>query len=317
MIREEKQQNLPAVRPMHNRTFASLLDGLTLTVAGVLIVVIFMVYMTQVSFNSEIDWRDAGFEGGLMYICTVSFYLLLRSYSSRKGRSVEAYSRALQRIERNNDAIVQRGYARHTRAYCRAWEEEELNGAREHVLADAGIRLAEFNGTYCKYSRKELAEKFPELTEFQRQTVLRAKRIRRLKYDESYLSVYDKHGRRSSPSGGFTARKMKRVQLAQTLVTTALTSSLSISMALNIVADPSFATVVMCLVKIVTILACGVWGMIGGYNMSAVREVEEMGAKADEQERFIKWCEQAPKGEKDDPALETGAAPAVVPSQPV
>ena len=313
MIKEENPQNLPALRPVRNKTFAGLLDGLTLTVAGVLIVVIFMVYMTQVSFNSSIDWKDAGFEGGLMYICTVSFYLLLRSYSSRKGRSIDAYVKAAERIERNNDTIVQKGYARYTHEYCRAWEEEELNGAREHVLADAGIKLAEFNDSFCKYSKKELREKFPELTEFQLKIILRAKRIKRLEYDESYLSVYDKHGRRCAPSGGFTTRKMKRVQLVQTLVTTALTSSLSISMVLNIVTDPSFATVVMCLVKIVTILGCGVWGMIGGYNMSSVREVEEMGAKADEQERFIVHCENRKGKGQYETAVETGNAAAVVP----
>lgn len=314
MIKEEKPQNLPALRPVRNKTFASLIDGLTLTVAGILIIVIFMVYMTQVSFNSDIDWKDAGFEGGLMYICTVSFYLLLRSYSARKGRSIETYAKAAARIERNNETIVQKGYARHTHEYCRAWEEDELNGAREHVLADAGIKLAEFNGVFCKYNKKELVAKFPELSEYQLQTILRAKRIKRLEYDESYLSVYDKHGRRCAPSGGFTTRKMKRWQTVQTLVTTALTSSLSISMALSIVANPSFATVVMCLVKIVTILGCGVWGMIGGYNMSSVREVEEMGAKADEQERFIKWCETAPAKEVHETAVETGNAAAVVPA---
>lgn len=298
MIKDEKSQDLPALRPARNKTFAGLLDGLTLTVAGILIVVIFMVYMTQVSFNSSVDWKDAGFESGLMYICTVSFYLLLRSYSARKGRATEAYLKATERIERNNDEIVGRSFAGHTHEYCRAWEEEELNGAREHVLADAGIKLEEFCGEYCKYNKKELGKKFPGLSEFQRKTILRAKRIKRLKYDESYLSVYDKHGRRCAPSGGFTTRKMKRLQLVQTLVTTALTSALSISMALSIVEDPSFATVVMCLVKIVIIIGSGIWGMIGGYNMSAVREVEEMGAKADEQARFIKWCESVKQGGK-------------------
>lgn len=298
MIKDEKPQEfLPALLPKRNKTFSSLIDGLTLTVAGVLIIVIFMMYMTQVSFNSNVDWKDAGFEGGLMYICTVSFYLLLRSYSMRKGRGTEAYRKASERIERNSDGIVQKGFARYTREYCKAWEEDELNSAQERVLADAGIKISEFKSKLCKYNAKELAAAFPDFTEYQRKTIARAKKIKRLRYDESYLSVYDKHGRRSSPSGGFTARKLKHLQLVQTLFTTALTSSLSISMALNIVADPSFATVVTCLVKIVIILASGMWGMIGGWNMSSVREVEELNAKADEQERFMKWCEVTPKKE--------------------
>lgn len=39
-------------------------------------------------------------------------------------------------------------------------------------------------------------------------------------------------------------------------------------------------------------------GMIGGYNFSTQQEVREMDARADEQERFIKWCETEKDGEK-------------------
>ena len=299
MIKDEKPQDfLPALIPKKNRNFSSLIDGMTLSVAAILIIVIFMMYLTEVSFNGNINWKDVSFSGLLMYIFTVSFYFLLRSFSGRKGRQTPNYLKAQERIEQNNDKIVQSGYAARTREYCRAWEDAELDSARSHVLADAGIKLADFKNEYCKYNEGELTAAFPDLTEYQRETIARAKRIKRLRYDESYLSVYDKHGRRKAPSGGFTTRFMKRVQTLQTLITTALSSIFSVYIALDIIANPSFATVVMCLVKIVIILGCGAWGMIGGWNMSSVREVEELGAKADEQERFIKWCEITPQKEK-------------------
>ena len=319
MIKEEKQQVLlPALLSKRNHTFAGLIDGITLSVAAILIIVIFMMYLTEVSFNGNIDWKNVGFSGALMYVCTVSFYFLLRSFSSRKGRLTQNHLKAQERIEKNNAEIVERGYASRTREYCRAWEDAEIDSARSHVLADAGIALVQFKEEYCKYSAKELAAEFPDLTEYQCETIARAKKIKRLRYDESYLTVYDKHGRRKSPSGGFTTRTLRHIQTLQTLVTTALSSVFSVYMALDIIANPSFATVVMCLVKIVIILGCGAWGMIGGWNMSSVREVEEMGAKADEQERFIKWCESAPKKEKSDAAaVETCNAAAVVPARAV
>lgn len=286
-----------------NRAFSDFIDGITLTVVAVLLVVIFMVYMTQVSFNSSVSWKDVGFEGVLMYACTVSIYLLLRAFSRRKGKQSEKYNLARERIERNNARIVSEGFARRTAEYCRAWEDQELDTARSHVLSDAGIKLGEFNGEFCKYGKKEIRTKFPDLSEFQIQTIFRAKKIKRLKYDESYLSVYDRNGRRISPSGGIKTKTVVRLQTVQTLFTTALTSVFSVSMALDIIADPSFATVVTCLVKIVIILGFGAWGMVGGYNMSAVRETDELGAKADEQERFMKWCETTPD-KKKTPASE-------------
>ena len=86
MIDKKPQEFLPALRPAKSKSFASLIDGITLSVAAILIIVIFMMYLTEVSFNGNIDWKNVGFSGALMYVCTVSFYFLLRSFSSRKGR---------------------------------------------------------------------------------------------------------------------------------------------------------------------------------------------------------------------------------------
>ena len=286
-----------------NRAFSDFIDGITLTVVAVLLVVIFMVYMTQVSFNSDISWKDVGFEGVLMYACTVAVFLLLRSFSRRKGKRTDKYNLAVERIEMNNSRIVSEGYARRTAEYCHEWEDRELDITRERILSESGIKLNEFNERYCKYGKRELLSKCTELSEFQIKTIIRAKKIKRLKYDESYLSVSDRNGRRISPSGGIKTKTIIHLQTLQTLITTAITSLFSVSMALDIIADPSFATVVTCLVKIVILLCSGTWGMVGGYNMSAVREVAELGAKADEQERFMKWCETTPD-KKKTPASE-------------
>ena len=131
MIKEEKQQVLlPALLSKRNHTFAGLIDGITLSVAAILIIVIFMMYLTEVSFNGDIDWKNVGFSGALMYVCTVSFYFLLRSFSSRKGRLTQNHLKAQERIEKNNAEIVGKGYASRTREYCRAWEDAEIDSAR-------------------------------------------------------------------------------------------------------------------------------------------------------------------------------------------
>ena len=45
------------MRPAKSKSFASLIDGITLSVAAILIIVIFMMYLTEVSFNGNIDWK--------------------------------------------------------------------------------------------------------------------------------------------------------------------------------------------------------------------------------------------------------------------
>lgn len=296
MIRSESVPELREIntplKPHKNITFQGVMDGITLTAVAVLLVVVFLVYMTQISLAADFSWKDITTEGALMYACTVSIYLLLRSFSIRKGRLTPDYKKAAEQIETNNDTIVSKGYAKKTAEYCREWEDEELKNTRTHILADAGIDYKDFVEKYCKYDKEELAKAFPDLTEYQKKIIGLAQKVKRLNYDESYLSVYDKQGKRQSPSGGMRVKIYNRWKTIQILVTSAVSSFFTVSLASEIIADPSLATVVICLVKVMVIIIFGVWGMVGGYQLSSVREVTEMKAKADEQRRFIKYCEQ-------------------------
>ena len=287
----DDNNNVSFIKPKKSISFQNIMDGITLTAVVVLFIVIFLVYLTQVSLDTNISWKQITTEGVLMYACTVSIYLLLRSYSMRKGRLTDEFLKSVDLIEANNDIIVSKGYAGKAAEYCRKWEEDELKSVRTHILADAGIKFEDYEKEYCKYDKKELFEKFPELTEYQKKIISIAQKVKRLKYDESYLSVYDKCGKRISPSGIIRVKTLNRWKTVQILITSAISSVFSISLAREIIADPTFATIVTCLVKVVIILIFGVWGMVGGYQMSAVKEVAEMKAKADEQKRFIKYCE--------------------------
>jgi len=72
--------------PKKQRAFSDFVDGITLTVVAVLIVVIFMVSMTNIAFDTKINVKDFGVQVFILYFCTVSVNLLLRSFGRRKGR---------------------------------------------------------------------------------------------------------------------------------------------------------------------------------------------------------------------------------------
>lgn len=273
-----------------SKSFSAFLDGITLGVVGVLVIVIGMLYMTQINVNTDINLLQLGLESGILYGATVSIYLLLRSFSRRKGIATDAWGNAYAAVERNNDWIVSKGIANKTTEYCRAWEKSELEDSRERILADAGITLTDFNEKYLKYTIKEIKKKYPSLSEFEFKTICRAKHTKRLHYNEDYLSVFNKYGKRKAPSQRMTTSTMEKLTVVRILITTAITSVFGVSMVLQLITDFSLATVVMCLVKIIIILIFGTVGMVGGYNMTAVRAVEEMNTKVDEQNRFIKWC---------------------------
>lgn len=281
-----------------NKNFQDFVDGITLTAIAALIVVVIMLYVTTISFGTDFSLEQIGFEGLILYFATVSISLLSRSFSRRKGRNTAQFIAAYEKVEANNQTIIDDGYSARASEYCRKWEDTELRSARTKVLSCVGIAVEEFESKYIKYNKKELKERYPELSADELKTIAAAKRVKRLKYDESYLTVSDKVYGRHSPSGGFKTRTVDKIDTARMLLTTAIASAFSASLILEVVADPSWSTVVACAIKVIMIIIFGVFGMVGGYNLSAVRETRELNEKADEQARFIKWCGGSPAKEK-------------------
>lgn len=275
-----------------SKAFSSFVDGITLTVVGLLIVVIVLLYLTQISFNTDVNFLQFGFQSLVLYLASLSIYFLLRSFARRKGRMTDGWQNAFKAIEKLNDKIVATGAAERTPEYCRAWESAELDGSRERVLADAGIKLADFNEKYLKYSPWEIKKKFPELTKYERRIICKAKRLRRLHYNENYLSVNNSYGRRKAPNQYISTKTIEIFNGLQKAITMLFTAIFGVTLCVNLVSEPSFKTVVLCLVKIIIVLISGAVGMAGGYNITSVKAVDEMNNKIDEQRRFLKWCGQ-------------------------
>lgn len=293
MISEKNNESIEEVKRSFKRArpFEEYLNGISLAVVGFLILFIFMAYMTRITVGADFSWLDVGIQTAILYTCTVSINLILRSYGKRKGRHTKEWEDARLTVEENNRRMVNEGYTRHISTYCRKWEDEDLLDTQKHILADVGLTVEEFK-TYAPYSVKELRKRIPTLTEVQLKAIGRARRKRRLHYHESYLSVNTREEwHRTAPSGGITAKTIGRLQTLRTLFTSAITSVFAVAIVCELIADPSFATVVTCLIKVVLTLVFGVIGLHSGYTLSYEKEVAELKSKADEQVRFMKWCE--------------------------
>lgn len=292
MIRDEKpvQANLP----IKNVSFAGLLDGMTITSVVIIFISVALLYLTNISIDLNMSWKDFGYEAVILYIFTVTINFLMRSVAKRKGRETKEHTKAFALVEILENEIIVKGLRGREGEYCRKWEADELRHARKAILSSAGVDIDKFEGEYVKYSENELKAKREALglTELQVAVIKKAKRVRQLRYNERYLSTSLKTGRRVSPSGEINTSRYERWRTVQYLLTALIGVCVSASLALNIIADPSFGTVVMCIIKIITILISAIAGMIGGYRLTAEMETAELNRKAVEQKNFLKWCEE-------------------------
>ena len=304
---ESSDSGLNKVRTKHlikNKSFSKLLDGMTISTVIIILIAVAMLYLTNITVDLNMSWKDFGYEAAILYIFTVTINFLSRSIAKRKGRETEEHKKAYGQVEILENEIIEKGLRGKEGEYCRAWETEELRFTREALLSSAGLNVSDFEKIYIKYSNKELKKIYIKysnkeltenkaelaLTDFQLKVIKKVRRIKRLNYDERYLSTNIKVGRRVSPAGEINTSKFERLRTVQYLITALFGVCLSASLALDIIVDPTFGTVVMCIIKILTILISAVAGMIGGYKLTAEMETAELSRKSAEQKNFLKWC---------------------------
>lgn len=297
MIEEQKMQEaVPVVfKRAGSKTFTRMLDGVTITTILLIFVSVALLYLTNISVDMNMSWKDFGYEAVILYIFTVAINLLARSVAKRRGRETKPYEAAREAVNDNEDEIISKGLRGMERDYCRTWEEAELRDSREKVLSSVRLSVDVFESEFIKYSNKELKAKQQELglTDYQLKVIRKAKRIRRLRFDEKYLSANMKVRRRVSPTGEINTSQYEKLHTLKYLFTAFAGVCVSASLALDVIANPTFGTVVMCVIKIVTILISAVCGMIGGYKLTAELETAELLRKSVEQKNFIKWCERS------------------------
>lgn len=279
-------------RKLKSRSFASYMDITILAMVAILIVAIVCTFFGEIVFGGEIDWAEISASTVTISACTIAIYLLLRSYSMRKGRKTEVWINSFDRQKELSRRILQEDKAKYITQYCRAWEAERLDYDIEDVIAPVGIKLEDYKDKYVLFNKRELKERFKELTDYQISAILKAKKIKRLKFDERYFySGSHRAGKRRAPSSEIGTRQLNRIANARIIISTVVTMLLSTTLMWDVIFNFTWEAFIKCVIKIAIICVFGAVGMLGGYTFVTVNEVDEANAKSDELVIFLKWCD--------------------------
>ncbi len=276
------------------RSFSDYVDVFTIIVVVIMFASMIVAFLVNFVFTLEINLQQIAVDAVLISACTTAIYLMVRAYAMRKGRKTELWKKAEEEVQKSGKAIRDSGAAKYIPKYCRAWEEERYVETVSGVLGAVGITYEEFKEKYSKLSIKEIKRGGFDLTDFQLKAVIKAKRVKRLKFNERYFygNAESSHGRTRSPSSGLTARQINNLTAGRIVLTSILTSFLSATLLYDVVFNFSVEAVIQCIIKITITIFFGAVGMLGGYNHAVVREVNEMKAKSDDIQDLLKWCEE-------------------------
>lgn len=296
MFKEDKPESNTTPKQQEKKegkkiTFSDGLDITVVTIVGFLFIAIIFTFLSEFVFDANIDWKGLGIDTGIVAACTIAIYLLLRAVALRRGRKTQRWKDASERLNEKGKEIIDKNYVQYISAYCREWERKHLEDERSIVLEPVDISLSDFKKNYCALSDEELINKYPDLTKRQRKALKKVRNMKIVRYDESYLYVSRrKQIRRSSPSGGLSTKTINILDNLRTVATTLLTSLFSASILQEVIFNPTKETVIKLIVKLAIIVTFAALGIVAGYNFAVSKEKNEMDAKSDEMDAFMKWC---------------------------
>ena len=289
-------QELPAISPATpksriKKTVDEYLDAVIIIIIVGIVATIICAFLVDFRFTAEINWKDFTADTLVVTVCTASLYILLRSLTMRKGRRTDMWVTAHADLEEGIDNIFNNNLSAYTTAYCREWEQAHLRESRAAVLDLVGITVEEYEEKYLIYSKRELKEKYPDLTDLQFKCIMRAKRVRKCHYNPNYLiSRHDTQAKYAvAPSERMSAAAKNRIYSARTVINCIITSGFSVGLFSDLIFNYSTEALIACIIKLAITAVFGVYGMVTGYNFATKTEVEEMQSRTDEIGNFIKW----------------------------
>lgn len=295
------------------RTFDEVIDIIILLISAVLVAAIVCTFLVQFNVVAFINWQNFTLNTFILTGSTASFYVLLRSYTKRKGRRTDVWVNAATEYEGKVNHIFHNNLSRHAAAYCRDWEKNRLDIDRKAEVEVVGITLEEYNELYRIYSpakkflfwgKSELERQYPDLTKEEFKAIRKASKVRRCHYNPNYITGTQRSGRRraASPSEQISAATVDKLINIRTIASCFITASFSIGVFSDIIFVLTAQAIIACIIKLAIVAIFGVAGMVSGYSFTTKREVEEMKAHARELNNFITWCALTPLTKRENTA---------------
>lgn len=279
----------------------NMISTLMVVVVASILVVVVLAYLTEITFQGEINWQEQGANAVLLVVCSVSVTVILRKWGIMKGEDAQEHVEAIHLVERNVGKIIEGHNSGRAAEYCKTWEEDDYEQTVSRVLSAYNITFEKFKEVRI-FEKSELQTKYPSFSKSQVKAILSAKKIKRLKYSEDFiLTAINRKEKRCSPSAELTTDQRNAIMTVQNIILSIILSIVMVSFAVDIISDPTLATVVSCLLKVITIILSGIWAAYSGYNLTANIDTERLKRQATEQERFIAFCEKNKvKGTSDE-----------------
>jgi hypothetical protein len=239
--------------------------------------------LTDIKITSFGDVANLGMRYFILLFVTYQMYVNTADSGSRRGLLTDVYRDCQAKYNELKGKIISVGVQNLLPNFCTEYIKRELENTRTVIVATIGMSHADLE-PYLTKSEKEIDED-NSLSKVQKKIIKKAVKVKPIKLTPDMIMQQGSHGKRSPL--GITPKQKKQIAFGGKLVTTAITAGFVVSLAFEVILNPTPSNVMYMLVSCVPIVLNGFTGYKFGYENIVFDTVNYTDAQSSVIEEFL------------------------------
>ena len=239
--------------------------------------------LTDIKITSFGDVANLGMRYFVLLFVTYQMYVNTADSGSRRGVLTDVYRDSQAKYNELKGKIISAGLQSLLPKFCTEYIKRELKNARTVIVATIGMSHEDLE-PYLTKSEKDIDED-KTLSKVQKKIIKKALRVKPIKLTPDMIMQQGSHGKRSPL--GITPKQKKQIAFGGKFVTTAITAAFVVSLAFEVILNPTTENVIYMLVSCVPVTLNGFTGYKFGYENIVFDTVDYTDAQCSVIEEFL------------------------------
>ena len=300
-----KDDPLERLSKTQKRVVKSLFNNMALIIGMFIIIVVIVVFTTDVKISSALHWAEIGLTFFILLFCSYSMYVNFVGSGTRAGKATKIYIETLEKYETIKKKIIDNKHQNRIGEFCRYYISEELKNTKNSILSEVGIDFEDYTEKYIGKDEETL-QTDENLSKAQIAAICKANSIQPVKLTPEMIFKRGRGDHRRSPLG-IKPETRKNIAYGTKFIYTCVTSLLTGIILFDVIIDPSWATFAACCLKVLLVVLNGFFGYKMGFENITVHTVDYMSDQIDLMQQLEQYIESHPEIIKieDDIVVET------------
>jgi hypothetical protein len=256
--------------------------------------------LTDIKITSFGDVANLGMRYFVLLFVTYQMYVNTADSGSRRGLLTDSYVESQTAYNKLKGKIISLGLQNRLPKFCADYIKRELEYTRTVIVATIGMSYEELVPYLLRDEREVDDDK--TLSRVQKKIIKKAMHVKPIKLTPDMIMQQGGSGKRSPL--GLNPKQKRRIVFGWKFATTAITAGFVVSLAFEVIINPTFERVMYMIVSCVPIILNGFNGYKFGYENIVFDTVNYTDAQSSVIEEFL---QEVGYGNKAECADEKGA----------